>query len=268
MGVVNVTPDSFSDGGLYAGVEKAVSHGLSLVDEGADIIDVGGESTRPGAQPVPLLEESARVVPVVKALLERASKTFAVSVDTYKAEVADAALWAGAEIINDISGGRLEPELLNVVAKRHAIVILGHSRATPEHMREHASYRDVVAEVTTELKERIDAALAAGITRSHIWIDPGLGFAKRADHNIELLRRLDSLSAFNCALVVGASRKSFLRELTGVEPPRERDMGTAAAHVAAVLRGANVVRVHEIAGQRDAMRVADALKPHRVGGAR
>jgi dihydropteroate synthase len=257
MGVVNVTPDSFSDGGAWAEGKAAVAHGLALVAGGADLVDVGGESTRPGAPAVSAGEEAARVVPVVRALA--AAATTPVSVDTYKASVAAAALDAGAEVVNDISGGVLDPDLLRVVARHGAHVILGHLRGTPADMNAHARYDDVVREVVAELAERVAAAVSAGVPRERVLVDPGLGFAKNAEHNLQLLANLGRLTALGCPIVVGASRKSFLGKLTGREVG-DRELATAAADTAAVLGGAHVVRVHDVAAQRDAVLVADAIR--------
>jgi dihydropteroate synthase len=255
MGVLNVTPDSFSDGGASADLGAALARGRALVDAGADVIDVGGESTRPGAAPVEAPREAARVVPVVRALAEGAT----VSVDTCKASVAAAALDAGAEIVNDVSGGRLDPALFDVVARHGACVILGHLRGTPADMHAHARYEDVVREVIAELHERIEAATAAGVPAGRILVDPGIGFAKTAAHNLALLARLGELGALGRPIVVGASRKSFLGALTGRDVGA-REYATAAADTAAVLAGANVVRVHDVAAQRDAVLVADAIR--------
>jgi dihydropteroate synthase len=261
MGVVNVTPDSFSDGGAFAEAPAAIARARALVADGADIVDIGGESTRPGAEPVPARDEAARVVPVVRALRELAA---VVSVDTYKAEVAAAALDAGAEIVNDVSGGTLDPEILRVAARHGACVVLGHLRGSPADMNAQARYGDVVHDVAAELEARIDEAVAAGVSLSRLWIDPGLGFAKRADHSLELLARLGELGALGRPIVVGASRKSFVGKLTGREVG-DREIGTAAANTAAVLAGANVVRVHDVAAQRDAVRIADAIRARRAG---
>lgn len=255
MGVVNVTPDSFSDGGACADPAQAIAHGERLVADGADIVDVGGESTRPGAAPVPAREELGRVVPIVRAL----AGAVTVSVDTYKASVAAAALDAGAELVNDVSGGTLDPELFAVVARHGAHVIVGHLRGTPAEMNARARYNDVVTEVMRELDQRIDAAVAAGVARDRILVDPGLGFAKTGEHNLLLLARLDAFAALGCPIVVGASRKSFLGTLTGKDV-RERELATAAAHTAAILGGAAMVRVHDVAVQRDAIVVADAIR--------
>jgi dihydropteroate synthase len=253
MGVVNVTPDSFSDGGSYTAEDAAVARGAALVADGADFVDVGGESTRPGAPPVATAEERRRVLPVI----ERLAGLTTLSIDTYKAEVADAALAAGAEIVNDVSGGAFDPELLGVVARHGAAVVLGHLRGAPADMQSRASYGDVVIEVLNELSERVARARAAGVAR--VLVDPGLGFAKTAEHNLTLLARLGELARLGCPIVVGASRKSFLGQLTG-RAVDARELATAAADAAAVLHGAHVVRVHDVAAQRDAVRVADAIR--------
>jgi dihydropteroate synthase len=255
MGALNVTPDSFSDGGAFLDGDAAIARGRTLLADGADMVDVGGESTRPGAQPVLAGEETARVVPVVRALAAVAT----VSIDTYKAEVADAALDAGAEIVNDISGGTLDGSLLGVVARHRAAVILGHLRGTPADMGAHAQYQDVVREVTRDLGRRIEVALAAGVAPERILVDPGIGFAKTAEHNWVLLARLNALAALGRPIVVGASRKSFLGKLTGRDLAH-REQATAAANTVAILNGAAMVRVHDIAAQRDAIAVADAVK--------
>ncbi|MCA1663026.1 MAG: dihydropteroate synthase [Myxococcales bacterium] len=262
MGVVNVTPDSFSDGGAFDDTAAAIAHGGALVSEGADIVDVGGESTRPGAAPVPVKQEAARVLPVVRAL----AGAVTVSVDTYKADVAAAALDAGAEIVNDVSGGTLDPELLRVVARHRAYVILGHLRGTPAEMQAHARYTDVARDVVRELGERFDAALAAGVAATRVLVDPGLGFAKSGAHNLELVARLGELRALGCPIVVGASRKSFLGALTG-RAVDDREVATAAANSAAILNGAHVVRVHDVRVQKDAVAVADAIVRARRSGA-
>jgi dihydropteroate synthase len=262
MGVVNVTPDSFSDGGAWGDTAQAIAHGGKLVSDGADVVDVGGESTRPGAQPVPVKEEAARVLPVVRAL----AGAVTVSVDTYKAEIAAAALDAGAEIVNDVSGGALDPELLAVVARHRAFVVLGHLRGTPAEMNAHARYDDVVGEVKRELIERIDAALSAGVAGARILVDPGLGFAKSGAHNLELLARLGDICALGCPVVVGASRKSVLGALTG-RAVDDREVATAAANTAAILGGARIVRVHDVRAQKDAIAVADAIVRARGGAA-
>jgi dihydropteroate synthase len=258
MGAVNATPDSFSDGSLWLDTPAAVNRAVALKAAGADVIDVGGESTRPGAVPVPAREELARVLPVIRALRDVA----VVSVDTYKAEVAAAAIDAGAEIVNDVSGGTLDPALLEVTARCEAYLILGHLRGTPADMMQHARYKDVVHEVRDELARRVEVALEAGNALSHLLIDPGLGFAKTPEHSLTLLLRLRELHALGLPIVVGASRKSFLGRVTGRDVT-EREMATAAANAVAIVNGAHMVRVHDVAVQRDAVLVADAIA--RVG---
>lgn len=255
MGVVNVTPDSFSDGGRFAEGGMALVHAEGLVPAGADIVDVGGESSRPGAQPVSADVECARVLPLCRALRGRCT----VSVDTCKAEVADAALSAGAEIVNDVSGGLFDPDLLRVAARREAAVVLGHLRGRPENMQAHAEYQDVVREVCEELRERVARAVESGVPRGRVLVDPGLGFAKRAEHNLALLRRLGEVCALGHPVVVGASRKSFLGEITA-KAVDGREVATAGANAIAVANGAQVVRVHDVASQIDAVRVADAVR--------
>jgi dihydropteroate synthase len=244
MGVVNVTPDSFSG---------ASSDALALVAQGADLVDVGGESTRPGALPVGAAEELERVLPVLHQMRGRVT----LSIDTYKAEVAAAALEAGAEIVNDISGGTLDGELFRVVAAKEAALIIGHLRGTPADMQSRAQYRDVVGEVCDELGERLARAREAGVKR--LLVDPGIGFAKTAEHNLEILANLEALRALGCPIVVGTSRKSFLGKVTG-RPVGDRELATAAADTAAILHGANIVRVHDVAAQLPAVQVADAAK--------
>jgi dihydropteroate synthase len=264
MGVVNVTPDSFSDGGQHATAEAAITHGLRLVGEGADLVDVGGESTRPGAAAVSADDELGRVVPVVAALAHRTR----VSIDTSKAAVAEAALQNGAQIVNDVSGGLLDPKLFEVVARHRATLVIGHLRGTPATMNRHAHYDDVVAEVLAELRQRIAVAREAGVEETHIWIDPGLGFAKRAEHSAAILARLDAFTVLGRPIVIGASRKSFLHALSAQDGELDlgaREEATAAAHAIAITRGASVVRVHDVLRQRPAIRVAQALRDADVG---
>jgi dihydropteroate synthase len=264
MGVVNVTPDSFSDGGVLVDPAKAVDAGVQMVEQGAGIIDIGGESTRPGASPIDDVEEQRRVIPVIEALARRVEVP--ISIDTYKASTADAALAAGACIVNDISGLRYEPELADVVARRGAAIILMHTRGRSRDMYEQASYGDVVAEVLDELRESMSFATAAGIAKGSTLVDPGLGFAKEAPHSFEALARLDEFGELGCPLVVGPSRKSFLaRARGGTVPAMSRDWATAAAVTAAVLAGAHVVRVHAVSEMVQVARVADEIRRyHRV----
>ena len=255
MGVVNVTPDSFSDGGRYRDAAAAVEHARALVAEGADLLDVGGESTRPGAEPVSASEEFARVLPVLEGL--RAIGV-PLSIDTYKAEVARAALDAGATLINDVSGGALDPGILTLAATRGAPIVLGHLRGTPLTMMGQVGFSDVVAEVGAELAARIAAAERAGARE--IWVDPGLGFGKGTRENLALLRGLGALGArLGRTLVVGASRKRFLGELTGL-PAAERALPSAVAAALAATSGADVVRVHDVAATRQALAIADAVR--------
>lgn len=264
MGVVNVTPDSFSDGGRLAGVEAAVAHALRLVDEGAQIIDIGGESSRPGAAPVGEAEERARVVPVVAAL--RARSSVCVSVDTVKAAVADAALAAGADVVNDITALGGDPEMAAVVAARGAGLVLMHMRGRPATMqRGDLSSPDLVGEVVDHLGERLDAARAAGIAADAICLDPGIGFGKTFEQNLSLVGELHRLRALGRPVLVGASRKAFLGHLTG-RAVEARDVATAAASACAVWQGAQVLRVHAVAAVRDAVRVAAAMRWAAVAG--
>src|SRR3954453_8377500 len=219
MGVVNVTPDSFSDGGRFQGSDDAVAHGLAMLAEGADLVDIGGESTRPGATRPLVTEELARVIPVISALAERGAL---VSVDTMRAEVAEAALDAGATVVNDVSGGLADPAILRVVADRDAAYVAMHWRGHADSMQQRASYADVVLEVCDELRRRVDDAVAAGVSPDRIAVDPGLGFAKTADHNWELLRHLPDLDALGLPVLLGSSRKSFLGALLADESGRHR----------------------------------------------
>ncbi|MCW2754418.1 MAG: Dihydropteroate synthase [Marmoricola sp.] len=268
MGVVNVTPDSFSDGGRFDRAEVAIMHGLELLADGADLLDIGGESTRPGATRPLVTEELARVVPVITAL---AAQGAVVSVDTMRAEVAQAALDAGAAVVNDVSGGLADPEILRVVADSGATYVAMHWKAHAAEMQQRATYGDVVREVRDELSARIDAALAAGIAPDRLAIDPGLGFAKTADHNWELLRRLDELDALGMPILVGSSRKSFLGALLagpdGVpRPVDEREDATTALTALAGMLGVWAVRVHQTRSSADALRVSARLLGHQFGG--
>jgi dihydropteroate synthase len=256
MGIVNVTPDSFSDGGLAAGREAAVAHALRLVDQGADLLDVGGESSRPGAEPVPLDEELRRVIPVVEALAARVQVP--ISVDTAKAEVARRAIAAGAAIINDIQALAGDPDLARVVAESKAGVVLMHMAGTPRTMQDNPQYGDVVAEVRDFLDRRIAAVESLGIARSRVAIDPGIGFGKTLVHNLELLRNLDQFATLGCAVVVGTSRKGLLGTLTG-RPVDQRAVASAVSSLAAAVHGADVVRVHDVGAMVDAIKTWTAI---------
>jgi dihydropteroate synthase len=258
MGIVNVTPDSFSDGGLFLDPARAIAHGRELAAAGADILDVGGESTRPGAEPVDAAEELWRVEPVVEALAADAGPGVAVSLDTAKAAVAAVALDAGAEIVNDVTALRSDPELAWLCADRGCAVVLMHMLGTPRTMQDDPRYVDVMDDVKAFLAARIETAVVAGIAEERIWIDPGIGFGKTAAHNLELLRRLGELRDLGRPVVIGASRKSFIGTLTG-RGVTERIGGTIAASVIALARGADVLRVHDVAELRDAVATAEAI---------
>ena len=255
MGVVNVTPDSFSDGGLYLDPEVAIQHGEGLARAGAAILDVGGESTRPGAEEVGVEEELRRVEPVIAGL---AGGEAAISVDTSKAAVAVAALDAGAGIVNDVTALRGDPEMAALCAERGATVVLMHMRGEPRTMQDDPRYDDVVAEVKGFLAERLAAAVAAGIAEEDVWLDPGIGFGKTAAHNLELLRRLGELADLGRPLVIGTSRKSFIGRVDGSDAG-ERLGGTIASSVLAAAEGAAVLRVHDVAEVRQAKAVTTAI---------
>ncbi len=256
MGIVNVTPDSFSDGGTFFDPRAAIEHGLRLAGAGADILDVGGESTRPGAEPVSEEEELSRVVPVVSALAARSGVP--VSVDTSKAAVAEAALEAGATIVNDVTALRSEPRLGEVVARSGAALVIMHMRGTPRTMQQAPQYDDLLGEVIAELAAGVGRAAAAGVEPDRILVDPGIGFGKSLEHNLELLGRLGELAALGRPLLVGPSRKAFIGRLLDL-PVAERVEGTIAACCCAADRGAHVVRVHDVGPVRRALRVADAI---------
>ena len=262
MGIINVTPDSFSDGGRLFDPARAVEAGVRMTDEGADILDVGGESTRPGAEPLDDEEERRRVVPVIEGLASRLRVP--ISVDTYKASTAAAALAAGASIVNDVSGLRYDPALAGVVAAHQAPIVLMHLRGRSREMYTQASYHDVVAEVLDELRASIAFATGAGVSADRIIVDPGLGFAKEAPHSYEALARLDAFAELGRPILAGPSRKSFLaRRLGGAVPPAERDWATAAAVAAAVLAGAHIVRVHAVREMAQVVRVADEIRRYK-----
>ena len=257
MGIVNVTPDSFSDGGRLATAEQAIAHAQRLVAEGADLIDVGGESTRPNASAVSAQEELARVLPVVRAL---AAQGVVVSIDTTKAAVARAALEAGAEIVNDVSALEGDPAMASLVAAEGAAVCLMHRRGTPADMQSRAVYDDLLGEVLAELEQALERARE--IAPERIALDPGLGFAKTGAHNLLLLRRQRELTQLGRPLVIGPSRKAFLGQLSG-KPPLERIIGTVAAAVHAASAGASIIRVHDVAAVREALAVSDAIRTSR-----
>lgn len=258
MGVLNITPDSFADGGLHFDPDRAVAAGVQMAADGADILDIGGESTRPGADPVGADEEMRRVLPVIERLA--AATPALISIDTYKARVAREAIARGAAIVNDISGLQYEPELASVVGEGGAALVLMHTRGRSRDMYELASYDDVLAEVSRELEQAIGSAAARGVKREAIILDPGFGFAKRAEHSYEALARLDQLAALDRPILSGPSRKSFLKDAIGERLPSEREWATAAAVTASVLAGAHIVRVHGVRVMADVVRVADRIR--------
>ncbi|HYH59837.1 MAG TPA: dihydropteroate synthase [Thermoleophilaceae bacterium] len=254
MGVVNVTPDSFSDGGEFLDPDAAIAHGRQLAEDGAHILDIGGESTRPGAEPVAADEELRRVIPVIEGL---AGADRDISIDTAKARVARRALDAGATVVNDVSAFRFDPELAGVVAGAGCDCCLMHMLGEPRTMQEDPRYDDVVSDVKAFLEGRMAFAVAQGVAEERIWLDPGIGFGKTLEHNLELLRRLDEIAAFGRPVVIGTSRKSFLGKLTGRDE-KHRLGGTIATNVMALERGASVFRVHDVAEVADALAVAAA----------
>jgi dihydropteroate synthase len=257
VGVLNVTPDSFSDGGRFVDPQAAAAHALHMAAEGAAWIDVGGESTRPGSAPVSEDEEQARVLPVLRALSGRIPPGVRLSIDTYKAATAAAALAAGATVVNDVSGGVLEPEILRVAARAGATLLLGHMRGRPATMMDEVDFADPAGEVASELSDRVEAARRAGC--AHIWVDPGIGFGKGLRENLQILANLRALrTAVGVPMMVGVSRKRFVGELTGRDVT-ERDFGTAAAVAVAILAGVEAVRVHDVGRMSDVVKVAEAI---------
>ena len=261
MGIVNVTPDSFSDGGRFLDPEAAVDHGLQLAREGADILDVGGESTRPGAEPVDAETERGRVLPVVERLAAAGDTSPRISIDTSKAVVAADAVAAGASYVNDVTAFRGDPGMAGFVAERELPCCLMHMLGEPRTMQRDPQYEDVVCEVKAFLEERLAFAVAEGVAEEKVMVDPGIGFGKTVAHNLELLRRLDEIVAIGRPVVVGASRKRFLGSLTGREVD-DRLAATVAANVLAYERGASVFRVHDVAAVRDGLAVASATVGH------
>jgi dihydropteroate synthase len=257
MGVLNVTPDSFSDGGRYLENDAAVEHGVELIDAGAAIVDIGGESTRPGAEPVGADEERRRVVPVIEALAA-SGREVEISIDTSKASVAAAAVDAGATLVNDVTALRGDPAMAELVAERGVECCLMHMLGEPRTMQVDPRYDDVVSDVKAFLEERMAAAVRAGVAEERILLDPGIGFGKTLEHNLELLDRLSEIVALGRPVVIGTSRKSFLGRLTGREDPGERIAGTIATNVLAYERGARVFRVHDVTPVLDALRVTAA----------
>ncbi len=258
MGVLNVTPDSFSDGGEFFGVEPAVAQAEKMFDEGAQVIDVGGESTRPGSDPVSPEEELRRVLPVIQAMLSARPDSM-VSIDTYRSSIAEAALDAGAGAVNDVTALG-DPRMAGLMAERGCPIILMHMLGEPKNMQQHPHYEDVVRDVRDFLAERAQQALRAGVKLENIILDPGIGFGKTPEHNLKLLKRLDSLVELGFPVLVGVSRKSFLGKITGSEDPKSRLFGTVAANVLAYERGASLFRVHDVRANKEALAVAAAIR--------
>jgi len=262
MGILNVTPDSFSDGGKYSTVEAAALQAEKMLADGADIIDIGGESTRPGSEPVPASEQIRRVVPVIEAI-KGLSSHLLISIDTTLAEVAEAALKAGADLINDVSGGTGDAKMLTLAARLDAPIVLMHNQGTPKTMQDHPYYDDVVGEVVAVLRERVEAALAAGIKKERIIIDPGIGFGKRRQDNIDLLAHLDAFAGLGFPVLLGTSRKRFMGSLCHVEEPAELVTATAVTTALGVMAGVKLFRVHDVKENRQAADVAWAIRQSR-----
>ncbi|MGB7520331.1 MAG: dihydropteroate synthase [Spirulinaceae cyanobacterium] len=257
MGILNITPDSFSDGGQFNGLETASKQARKLVEAGADILDVGGQSTRPGAAQISLEEELKRVLPVVEKL--RQEMSVPISIDTTRAAVARAAIQLGADLINDISGGTFDPEMLPIVAQLQVPIILMHIKGTPETMQQQTNYQDLIGEITNFLTQQISLAIAAGIERSQIIIDPGIGFGKTSEQNLEILNRLKELTCLNSPILIGTSRKSFIGHILKRKDPQKRVWGTAATCCAAIANQADILRIHDVEQMHDVCRVADAI---------
>lgn len=257
MGVLNVTPDSFSDGGQFNTFDRAIEQARYLIDSGADILDIGGQSTRPQAVEISLEEELERVIPIVQALRQEAE--IPISIDTTRSQVAQQAIAAGADLVNDISGATYDPEMLPTIAQLGVPIILMHLRGTPQTMQQLTDYQDLVGEILAFLQQRIAAAAAAGVNPDYIAVDPGIGFAKTYSQNLELLRQGKAFQRLNCPVLVGPSRKSFIGHILNQPDPQQRVWGTAAACCAAIAQGADILRVHDVRQMYDVCRVADAI---------
>jgi dihydropteroate synthase len=262
MGILNVTPDSFSDGGKYISVRTAVAQAEKMLADGADIIDIGGESTRPGSDPVPAAEQIRRVVPVIEAV-RNLSSGMAISIDTTLSEVAEAALRAGADMINDVSGGTGDPAILRLAARLDAQIVLMHSQGTPKTMQDNPYYEDVIREVRAALEERVASALEAGVKKERIIIDPGIGFGKRRQDNLDLLAHLDVFAELGFPVLLGTSRKRFMGSLCNVQEPAELVTATAVTTALGVMAGIKLFRVHDVKENRQAADVAWAIKQSR-----
>ncbi len=256
MGILNVTPDSFSDGGRFFKFDDAVKRGMKMAEEGADIIDIGGESTRPGSDPVSLEEELSRVLPVIESLVKQID--IPISIDTYKANVARQALDAGAQMINDISALRYDPEMKEIAARYNVPLVLMHIQGTPKNMQQNPTYEDVIGEITDYLKESIQIAVEAGVEREKIIIDPGIGFGKRLEDNLNILKNLKKFSILKCPVLIGCSRKFFIGKILNL-PAEERLEGSLAALAVAVMNGASLVRVHDVKESKRVAELVDAI---------
>ena len=263
MGILNITPDSFSDGGMHFDAQTAISSGVQMVNDGADIIDIGGESTRPGSEPVPIEEELRRTIPVIEELSQKISVP--ISIDTYKAEVARQALAAGAAIVNDISGLRFDPEMPKIVAQYAVPVVMMHIKGRPRDMQQNPVYQALIPEIMDYFRISIRLARKFGIPDHMMIIDPGIGFGKTFDHNLEILNNLEQFILLEKPLLVGPSRKAFLGKILDGAPSSERREGTAAAVAVSVMKGANIVRVHDVKEMAKVVKVVDAIKRERVG---
>ncbi|MEC4684582.1 MAG: dihydropteroate synthase [Nitrospirota bacterium] len=262
MGILNVTPDSFSDGGQFLDGSSAIERALRMEAEGADIIDIGGESTRPGSEPVSLEQELRRTVPVIEAIAGRLR--IPVSIDTYKSEVARRAIEAGAAMVNDISGLRFDPEMAPTLSQYDVALVLMHIKGTPRNMQKNPVYTDLFPEITDYLKEGINIATECGIAKERIVIDPGIGFGKTLEHNLQIINNLDRLSPLCRPVLIGASRKSFIGRILNNAPASERLEGTASAVAISVMKGANIVRVHDVREMARVVKVADAIRREEI----
>lgn len=262
MGVLNVTPDSFSDGGMHFDKSRAVDHALRMIDEGADILDIGGESTRPGSDPVSLDEELRRTIPVIEALAKNIP--IPISIDTYKSDVAVRALEAGAAIVNDISGMRFDPEMPKVISRFKSPVVIMHIKGTPKKMQVNPTYKALIPEIMDYFRAGIRLAAQSGIPDNMIILDPGIGFGKTYEHNLEIINDLEQFSLLGKPLLIGPSRKAFLGKILGDLPAHERLEGTAAAVAISIIKGAHIVRVHDVKEMARVAKVADAIKRQRV----
>jgi dihydropteroate synthase len=265
MGILNVTQDSFSDGGLYFDKAAAINRAIQMVEEGADIIDIGGESTRPGSEPIQEEEEVRRTIPVIEALVKEISVP--ISIDTYKSRVAKRALEAGASMVNDISGLRFDPEMPEVIAYHKAPVVIMHIKGTPKDMQQNPEYTALIPEIMEYLSEGIRIAAKSGITEDNIIIDPGIGFGKKFEHNLDIIHNLRTFTLLGKPILIGPSRKAFIGKILGDVPLADRREGTAAAVAISIFNGANIVRVHDVKEMVHVAKVADAIKNMRIHSA-